>query len=162
MNFNKKHLSLLFGVLLIFPSSAFNLEQNEFVPLSRSANYRDYEGFQLYIQSLDSLTSSGLGFLRLPGLLKKHDLEKSGHGYLVISFYPYADVEIDGKKYGEAPPCLAAKLPEGKHEIRFILSKLNREETMEIDVKRGEIKRIHGKLKSQDQIRAKTTFKNKH
>lgn len=79
-------------------------------------------------------------------LMKKYDLEELNFGDLIISFYPYAEVEIDGKRYREVPPPLDVKLPAGKHTIRFISIKLNREKTIVVEVSKGERKRIHEKL----------------
>lgn len=81
---------------------------------------------------------------------KKYTLVEAGYGYVLISFFPYAKVEIDGKEYREVPPPLEVRLPEGKHKIRFFSPRLGKEKTIEIDLLKGERKRIHekGELKN--------------
>jgi hypothetical protein len=81
---------------------------------------------------------------------KKYNLIEAGYGYVLISFFPYAKVEIDGKEYREVPPPLEVRLPEGKHKIRFFSPRLGKEKTIEIDLLKGERKRIHekGELKN--------------
>ncbi len=66
-----------------------------------------------------------------------------GYGYLLISSYPPAKVEINGKLYGTAPPLLEVKLPEGKHTIRFFHKELRIDKTIVIELLKGEKKRIH-------------------
>jgi len=81
---------------------------------------------------------------------KKYNLIEAGFGYVLISFFPYAKVEIDGKEYREVPPPLEVRLPAGKHKIRFFSPRLGKEKTIEIDLLKGERKRIHekGELKN--------------
>jgi len=81
---------------------------------------------------------------------KKYNLIEAGYGYVLISFFPYAKVEIDGKEYREVPPPLEVRLLEGKHKIRFFSPRLGKEKTIEIDLLKGERKRIHekGELKN--------------
>jgi len=67
----------------------------------------------------------------------------AGYGYLLISSYPPAKVEIDGKLYGVVPPILEVNLPTGEHSIRFFNKDLNIEETIVVDLSKGERKRVH-------------------
>jgi len=70
-----------------------------------------------------------------------------GYGSVVISAYPYAEIEIDGQPYGEVPPMTnPIRLTAGKHKIKFIARRLRKEREIEIDLARDEIKRIHEKL----------------
>lgn len=79
-------------------------------------------------------------------IFRQYNLKELGYGYLIVSFYPYAEVEIDGKMYREVPPPLEVKLLEGKHTIRFVSLKLKREKTVEVELTKGERKRVHEKL----------------
>lgn len=81
---------------------------------------------------------------------KKYNLIEAGYGDLIISFFPYAKVEIDGKQYREVPPPLEVRLVEGNHKIRFISSKLGKEKTIEVNLLKGEKKRIHEKIESKN------------
>ena len=83
---------------------------------------------------------------------KRYNLQQVGYGYVLISYFPYAKVEIDGKEYREVPPPLEVKLPEGKHKIRFFSPRLGKEKIIEINLIKGERKRIHekGELKNPD------------
>ena len=67
----------------------------------------------------------------------------TGYGYLLISSYPSAKVEIDGKLYGVVPPLLEVNLPAGEHTIRFFNKELNIEKTILVDLSKSERKRIH-------------------
>ncbi|MFB0564928.1 MAG: protein kinase [Candidatus Aminicenantaceae bacterium] len=68
--------------------------------------------------------------------------EETGTGWLVIKAFPYAEIEIDGKRVREVPPPLKVGLKAGKHTVRFIASRLNKTHTMEVTVIKGEEKEI--------------------
>lgn len=155
MSSYKKYLSLVFAFFLILPCLAFSQKRILLTPVSSLIKHLDYGRDQLCFDPEISSAWSGSSFLLFSNFLKKYDLEKSGYGYLKISCYPYADIEIDGKQYGEVPPYLEVKLPEGKHKIRFILSKLDREKTIEVELLKGERKKIHGKFKLLEHIKDK-------
>jgi len=66
-----------------------------------------------------------------------------GYGHLLISSYPPANVEINGKLYGVSPPLLEVRLTEGMHTIRFFNKELKIEKTITIELLKDEKKRIH-------------------
>ncbi len=70
-----------------------------------------------------------------------------GYGYLLISSYPPAEVEIDEKRYRVAPPLLEVKLPEGIHTIKFFHEELMIEKTIVIELLKNERKRSHERFK---------------
>jgi len=72
----------------------------------------------------------------------------TGYGYLLISSYPPAKVEIDGKLYGVVPPLLEVNLPAGEHTIRFFHRELNIEKTIVVNLSKGERKRIHKRFEN--------------
>ena len=74
---------------------------------------------------------------------KKEELSDLGYGYLVISSYPPTEIEIDGKPQRAVPPLLEVRLPGGKHTIRFISRLFKIDKTIEIELLKGERKRIH-------------------
>jgi len=57
-----------------------------------------------------------------------------GTGFVEISAYPYAELIIDGKSYGEIPPVQKIELKEGKHIIIF--KKGSKQKRREIIVKK--------------------------
>ena len=74
---------------------------------------------------------------------KTYTLKEINYGRLIISFFPYANVEIDDKFYREVPPLLEVKLSSGRHKIRFYSSKLRKEKTIWVELSKDEEKRIH-------------------
>ncbi|MBN1272954.1 MAG: PEGA domain-containing protein [Candidatus Aminicenantes bacterium] len=81
-------------------------------------------------------------------MYKLIELPEFQKGTLIISFYPFAEVEIDGKSYGEIPPVLQVELYEGKHTVRFFSTRLNNEKTIEVVIEAGKTEKVHEKFKT--------------
>ncbi|MEN8154798.1 MAG: caspase family protein [Acidobacteriota bacterium] len=60
----------------------------------------------------------------------------AGTGFIEVSAYPYAELIIDGKSYGEIPPLKKVTLTEGPHVLIF--KKGNKQKTKKVVVKKGE------------------------
>ncbi|NIM58548.1 MAG: PEGA domain-containing protein [Candidatus Aminicenantes bacterium] len=75
---------------------------------------------------------------------KTYDLIRleSKLGKLILKVHPYANVLIDGKEIGEVPPTKIHEVQEGKHTIEFVAKKLNKEITVEVEIRSEETKEI--------------------
>jgi tRNA A-37 threonylcarbamoyl transferase component Bud32 len=70
-------------------------------------------------------------------------------GKLVLKVHPYANVFLDGKEIGEVPPTKTQEVKEGKHTIKFISIKLNKELTIEVEIKGDETKEIRMNMQTE-------------
>lgn len=59
-----------------------------------------------------------------------------GTGFIEVSAYPYAELFVDGKSYGEIPPLKKITLTEGPHVLIF--KKGKKQKTKTVVVKKGE------------------------
>ena len=77
---------------------------------------------------------------------KKEEVEVekagTGKGWLIITAFPYAKIEIDGKSYREVPPVLEVELAAGKHTVKFIASRLEKTHVIEVSLSQDERKEI--------------------
>ena len=68
--------------------------------------------------------------------------EEPEKAWLIITAFPYAKIEIDGKSYREVPPVLEVEVAAGKHTVKFIAARLNKTHVIEVDLAKGERKEI--------------------
>ena len=70
------------------------------------------------------------------------EIEEPGKAWLIITAFPYAKIEIDGKTYREVPPVLEVEVAAGKHTIKFIATRLDKTHVMEVSLSKGERKEL--------------------
>jgi hypothetical protein len=75
-------------------------------------------------------------------LKEEAEIEEPGKAWLIITAFPYAKIEIDGKTYREVPPVLEVEVAAGKHTIKFIATRLNKTHLMEVSLSKGERKEL--------------------
>lgn len=76
--------------------------------------------------------------------VKTYTLKKLGKGKLIITAYPQAKVEINGKTLeGQVPPMRTIELNEGEHQIKFIFQTYGEVIQRTIHLEKGEEKRLH-------------------
>ncbi|MBN1271530.1 MAG: protein kinase [Candidatus Aminicenantes bacterium] len=63
---------------------------------------------------------------------------------------PFASVFLDGTSIGEVPPIKTIKIMEGKHTMKFVNSRLNKEYTKEFDLKPGASREIRMNMATGD------------
>lgn len=70
--------------------------------------------------------------------VKDYELQKLSPGRIRLKVHPYANVFIDDAFIAEVPPIKTLSLSEGKHIVKFISTRLEKEYSVEMEILPGE------------------------